>query len=269
MQVPLGEGREGGGTRQLSPPLTGRRSFLCGKDCLEQACDLRELNEARALAENPAVTLWTEAVTASMVLGIYPPGPRDHVRALWPARARGLDCALATAIDRAVDARRPYLRRWVDADDFAGRLRDTMHALMFGEALAWHDRRRWQAGYYRYLPEWIALSEAVGAIGAEVAVTAPPHPQTQEWRSRGLILDGATLGQQLAEIAQHPAFAPGNKRAVIGNTDRSGLSDALTQIAGSARGSSVARALRYACEDPYLPALLTTLPGLVDGAERD
>jgi hypothetical protein len=215
------------------------------------------------------VTLWTEAAAASLVLGIHPPAPRAHVRALWPAKARGLDCVLVTAADRAVDARRPYLRRWVDADDFAGRLRDTLHAMLAGEVPARHDRRRWQAGYYRYLLEWIALSDAVDAVGAEAAAAAPPHPQTWEWRSRGLILDGATLGQQLAEIAQHPAFAPGSKRAVLGNLDRSGLSDALTQVAGSARGSSVERAFRYVCEESRLAALLTTLPGLIDGAEND
>ncbi len=265
VQVPLGEGREAGGACDPIPPLTARRSVQCGKDCLERACDLRELNEARALAETPAVTMWTEAVTASLVLGIRPPEPRPHVRASWPASPRSLDCALATAVDRAVDARRPYLRPWIDVDDFAGRLRDTMTALLSGDAPPQHDRRRYQAGYYRYLPEWIALTDAVDAIGAEAAATAPPHPRTQEWRSRGLVLDGATLGQQLAEIARYPAFAPGNKRAVLGNLDRSGLSDALTRLGGSARGSSADRALRYACEDAHLPALLTTLPGLIDG----
>ena len=140
-----------------------------------------------------------------------------------------------------------------------------MLALLAGEALPQHDRRRWTAGDYRYLPEWITLIEAVKKIGADAAATAPTHPRTQEWRSRGLVLDGATLGQQLDEIARHPAFAPGNKRAVLGNSDRSGLSDALARLGGSAKGSSVERALRYACEDAYLPALLTTLPGLVDG----
>jgi DNA helicase HerA-like ATPase len=264
VRVPLGEGREADGVCDRVPPFSGRRSLLCGKDCLERACDLRELNEARALAEIPALTMWTEAVTASLVLGVRPPGPREHVRASWPAVQRGLDCALATAVDRAVDARRPYLRPWVDVDDFSGRLRDTMVALLSGDAPPQHDRRRWQAGYYRYLPEWIALADAVKAIGADAAVTAPPHSRTQEWRSRGLILDGATLGRQLAEIARHPAFAPGNKRAVLGNSSRSGLSDGLTRLGGSAKGSSVERALRYACEDAYLPALLTTLPGLVD-----
>ncbi len=269
VQVPLGESREAGGTRELTPPLAGRRSLLCGKDCLERACDLRELNEARALTEAPAVTLWTEVMAASLALGIHPPHPRGHVRTLWPVHVRGLDCALATAVDRAVDARRPYLRPWVDVDDFAGRLRDTMLAMLTGDAPARYDRRRWQAGYYRYLLEWIALSDAVDAVGAPVAATAPPYPQTQEWRRRGLILDGATLGQQLAEIARHPAFAPGNKRAVLGNLHRSGLSEALTQVAGSANGSSVDRALRYVCEEARLPALLTTLPSLIDGAGND
>jgi hypothetical protein len=140
--------------------------------------------------------------------------------------------------------------------------------VLAGEVPPRHDRRRWQAGYYRYLLEWIALSDAVDAIGAEAAATAPPHPQTQEWRSRGLILDGATLGQQLAEIVHHPAFAPGSKRAVLGNLDRSGLSDALTQVAGSASGSSLQHALRYVCDESHLPALLTTLPSLIDGTEN-
>jgi DNA helicase HerA-like ATPase len=268
VQVPLGESREAGGTRELTPPLTGRRSLLCGKDCLERACDLRELNEARALAQAPAVTLWTEAVAASLVLGIRPPHPREHVRGLWPAHVRSLDCALATVVGRAVDARRQYLRPWVDVDDFASRLRDTMLALLAGE-IPRYDRGRWRAGYYRYLPEWLALCDAVDAVGTTAAAIAPPHPQTREWRRRGLILDGTTLGQQLAEIAQHPAFAPGSKRAVLGNTDRSGLKDALTQVAGSARGGSIERALRYVCGEPGLPPLLTTLPALIDGTEDD
>src|SRR6266700_3744087 len=96
--------------------------------------------------------------------------------------------------------------------------------------------------------------------------STPSAPRSRPWRRRGLILDGATLGQQLAEIARHPAFAPGNKRAVLGNLHRSGLSEALTQVAGSANGSSVDRALRYVCEEARLPALLTTLPSLIDGA---
>ena len=269
VQVPLGEDREAGGTRELAPPLTGRRSVLCGKDCLERACDLRELNEARALAENPAVTLWTEAAAAALALGIQPPLPRGHVRALWPAGARGLDCALATAVDRAVDARRPYLRPWVDVDGFAGRLRDTLLAMLAGDPPVRYERRRWQVGYYRYLPEWLTLLAAVDAAGQEAAASAPPHPDTAEWRRRGLVLDGATLGAQLAEIARHPAFAPGTKKAVLGDSDRSGLRAALTQLAGSARGSSADRAFRYVCEEAALPALLTTLPGLIDGTEDD
>jgi uncharacterized protein len=265
VQVPLGESREAGGRSELVPPLSGRRSPLCGKDCLERACVLHELNEARVLAEVPAVVLWTEAVTAAQVLGIRPPSLRQHVRALWPTEPRSRDCALATAVDRAVDARRPYLRPWVDVEGFAARVRETMLAMLAGESPIRYDRRRWQAGYYRYLLEWIKLSEAVDAVGATAAAAAAPHPETQEWRRRGLLLEGATLGQQLAEMARQPGFAPGNKRAVLGNPDRSGFSEALTRIAGSAQGSTLERALRYVCEESHLPALISTLPGLIDG----
>lgn len=263
-KVPLGENREGGGSCDRIPPLTGRRSLLCGKDCHERACDLRELNDARALAEAPERTMWTEAVTAALVIGTRPPRPREHIRASWPEEQRGFDCALAAAIDRAVNARRPYLRPWVDVDDFSGRLRDTMLALLSGDTPSQEDRIRWRAGYYRYLPYWIDLEMTVEEMGTEAAATAPRHPQTDEWRSRGLVLDGATLGQQLAEMRRHPAFVPGNKKVVLGNLAHSGLNDALVRLGGSTRGSSAHQALRYVCEDADLRVLLTSLPRLID-----
>ena len=120
VQVPLGEAREADGVCDTIPPLTGRRSPLCGKNCLGQACDLRELNEARALAEIPALTMWTEAVTAAMVLGSVPraaqarpgimarPAARPRLRARHRRRPRG---RRPTSVPAAVDRRRRLLRQ--------------------------------------------------------------------------------------------------------------------------------------------------------------
>jgi hypothetical protein len=268
VRMQSGANREAHGSCELVPPLAGRRSVQCGPDCQKRACDLRELSEAFELASSPSVTLWTEAIAAAMVIGIQPPRPREHVRTLWPAGRRQLDCAIASSADRATDARRPYLRPWVDPDDFASHVGATMRAMIAADVPAYSDPRRWQAGHYRYLRELITLRAAAAEIG-DLGVTAPPHEQTAEWQDRGLVLDGTTMIAQLAELEGHPAFAPGSKKAVLGDPDRSGLADALVAIAGSARGVSAERAFRYVCAGPHLDALLAELPGLIDRADDD
>ena len=88
---------------------------------------------------------------------------------------RDLDCALATAVDRAVDARRPLLRRWVDADDFGLHLTGTLRSLLAGQTYECPDPERWQAGFYRYIREWVAIEQMATDLQRTIA-QAPGHP---------------------------------------------------------------------------------------------
>ena len=136
VQVAAGIDRESAEGCTRTPPLTGRRSVNCGDACLAPACTLRQINDASAIARAPAVTVWTEAVAAAILLGVSAPAPRQHVRDIWPAGGRDLDCALAAGADLAVDARRALLRRWIDADDFGLHLAGTMRSLLAGRPMS-------------------------------------------------------------------------------------------------------------------------------------
>jgi hypothetical protein len=221
---------------------------------------LRQINDAGAVARTPDAVVWTEAVAAAVLLGLDVPRPRRHVAELWPGPGRERDCAVAAAADCAVDARRALLRPWVDPDDFGQHLAVTMRALLAGLPYECPDPRRWQAGFYRYIREWVALEEAASALTAAELEQAPPHPQTAEWRTRGLILDGATLAGQLAEIACYPSFGPGSKRVIFGDRKSSGLDRSLAALVGISDAESMAQAFRYVCHGDALGALISVLP---------
>ena len=263
VRVTAGGDRESSEGCTRTPPLASRRTVLCGAACQAAACTLRQINDASASARTPAATVWTEAVTAAILLGLAPPAPRQHVRQLWPGGdldGRALDCALATAADLAVDARRAQLRPWVDPDDLGRHLAATLRSLLAGQLDPDPEPGRWQAGYYRYIREWVALEDLAAGLTGEQLAEAPGHPDLDQWRARGLTLDGSTLGQQLAEIRQHPSFVPGAKRVVFGDPHSSGLDSALVSLAGTVSTGGMERAFRYTSHGPGLDALITLLP---------
>ena len=265
VRMASGVDREDGGSCDTMPPLVGRRSTLCGVECRSLACNLREMNEAWARVDDPAVTVWVEAAAASLIIGLDPPMPRGSVRAVWATLSPGReqDCALASVTDRAVDARRSLLRAWVDVDDFAAQLRSSLAEQLAGASGAPAEPLRWKAGYYRYFGSWTTLIGSAHVLGMEAASVAPPHPKTLDWQSRGLFLEGATLAEQLDEIANHPALAERNKKVVLGDLDRSGLRQALVSLVGSSEAGGVSRALGYACAGAHLKLLLPVVSALV------
>jgi hypothetical protein len=264
VQVAAGIDRESAEGCTRTPPLTSRRSVNCGDACLAAACTLRQINDASAIARAPAITVWTEAVAAAILLGIAAPAPRQHVRDMWPADGRDLDCALAAGADLAVDARRALLRRWIDADDFGLRLAASLRSLLAGQAYECPDPERWQAGFYRHIRERVAIEQMAADLTENELAQAPGHPASGEWRRQGLILESTTLAGQLAEIRQHPSFAPGSKRVIFGDPRNSGLESALASLAGGVSAASMERALRYTCCGPGLEVLITLLPEIAE-----
>ncbi|WP_338083929.1 hypothetical protein [Candidatus Frankia nodulisporulans] len=256
-------------------PLTGRRSLLCGTDCTTRgACTLGQVNDAAHLAAEPLLVVWVEAVAAHQVIGLAhllgeaPPTPsaplRDEVLGL---AARLRDCLLAHAVDRAVAARATLLRPYIDPDDFADRLYETLRHLLTdipgqtntGAGTDTGDTRRWTAGSYRYQDVRRALTEARHCTGAD-----KPHPLTATWRHRGLFLTGTTIAEQFDEISHSPHYAPGLEAVGLGDLATSGLASAVRSLTGGTSEEYLRLALLQACAGADLAALRFQVTSLLE-----
>ncbi|MGI5161494.1 ATP-binding protein [Microbispora sp. CA-102843] len=118
VQVPLGEDRERG-TLGPVPPICGRRSAACGRECRTgKACTLVELREADLLAVAPEwawLRIWTDTVVLAFVTNRSLPGVPRVLADIWaelPAKRR--ECLLATLVERSVARRAWSLRTWFD-----------------------------------------------------------------------------------------------------------------------------------------------------------
>jgi DNA helicase HerA-like ATPase len=284
-------------------PLAGRRSRLCGTECVKgTACTLAETETAAGLAGEARLVVWVEAVAAHQVmgfdhlLGVGPPVPSPALRATLAALpARTLACVLAHAADRAVTARQDGLRGHVDSDDFADRLSETLTRLLdtasadaagseyseYSEGMAGYsegmagagdpasagapadtaaDTRRWTAGLYRWQDVRRTLVEATRGPDAD----AGPHPQTAAWRDRGLILDGRTATEQLAQLKHSAIYAHGQDHVSLGDTAASGLAAAVRHLAGGTTAECLTYALRLACSGAALSDLVDQVTDLLD-----
>ncbi|MCK9901581.1 hypothetical protein CC117_12880 [Parafrankia colletiae] len=228
------------------PPLRAARSDLCPPDCRTAPCTLRAMNEARHDSTSPLLVLWVEAVVAATVAGVHPVDPAPALSD-WLLRLppRQRDCALAHAVERAVDARRPLLRRWLDPADLADHILAELTARLGLRPPPTEDHLRFQAGVYRWHDVRGRLEAAVTRRGPGAA--RQPHPHTEQWARRGLILDGADVVDQMRAFREHPAHATGSHRVAIGDPDASGLTAAQVEVTGAAGGLHLRRAFARAC----------------------
>ncbi|MCM3882850.1 helicase HerA-like domain-containing protein [Frankia sp. R82] len=261
------------GARHDAIPLTGRRSLLCGTDCTTHgACTLGQVNDASHLAADPLLVVWVEAVAAHQVIGLAhllgqaPPTPTPALREKLLAQPpRTLDCLLAHAVDRAATARSLLLRPYVDLDEFARSLADTLHCMLVDVAASGTsegigaDTRRWTAGPYRYQDVRRALTEARRRPGAD-----QPHPLTGEWRHRGLSLTGTTIAAQFDEMLHSPHCAPGLEAVSLGNLAASGLALAVRSLTGGTSDEHLRLALHQACAGADLAALRFQMANLLE-----
>ncbi|OHV38502.1 MULTISPECIES: ATP-binding protein [Pseudofrankia] len=254
------------GARYDGAPLGGRRSELCGLDCQRAACTLWQINDASHLAEDPRLVVWVEAVAAHQVIGLAhllgqpPPVPvaalRHELLAL-PERTR--DCLLAHAVDRSVAARATLLRGYVDPDDFATRLADTLRRLLVGAPMDAADTRRWTAGQYRYQDVRRTLHAARDEPGAD-----RPHPDTADWRRRGLSIVATTVAAQFEELRGSARYAPGMDAVVLGDLTTSRFATAVRTLAGGVSEEHLHAALRLACVSGDLAKLHRQMTHLLE-----
>lgn len=262
-QLAGGMGTESAAGCEFYPPLRGRRSTHCGASCLGRACELGEMASAAVVARDPRVVVWSELVAASIVIGVDPPAPRPEVIAAWPSSSaspaddRLRDCALATLVEAAVDARRPALAPWVDPDDFAVRHHGALAALLAGLPSPEGDVRRWRAGAYRWVGVHGALEAAVDHVGGlEEARGYHPHPDTESWFDLGLALDADSLGGQFEQLLRDPAYALGSEAVALGDFRGSGLRAAVLTLAGATTPAYFAQAIRLTCAGETVGVLI-------------
>jgi hypothetical protein len=172
------------------------------------------------------LVLWLELLTVAHLTGRRAPDPDPA----WIASLRRsfddqtLECAVAHRIQAAVDARYAGIAEYNAPGDFLAHL----------AASAWRTLReephgcdvpevRWQAGTYR----WFDVKRALKAPGDG------PHPDTAAWAGRGLILDGRTRAEQLAELVDRPDYWRDDNATVLGTAKPTLIDVAVRKLSGT------------------------------------
>jgi uncharacterized protein len=124
VRVPFGGDREHGRGVSAAPPLAGRRSAACGHACSGgRPCTLVEIRAADLLAGSPRdawLRVWSEVFVLAHLVNRPRPRVPVPLRERWASLDERLrECALATAIDRAVLGRGQALRESYDPAELA------------------------------------------------------------------------------------------------------------------------------------------------------
>ena len=142
VRVPFGGDREvragpGQAAQTVPPPLTGRRSAACGQACMqERACTLVEIRAADLVAgstQDAWLRVWSEVYVLAHLVNRPRPRVPVPLRQRWASLdGRLRECALATAIDRAVLGRGQALRESYDPDGLASACAVSAAAMLDG-----------------------------------------------------------------------------------------------------------------------------------------
>lgn len=198
------------------PPVTPR-STTCPAACRPEPCSLETIVLADRLPVRPQLDLWAEVVVLAHLVGevVGAPGPG------WVASVTGdervVGCAVAHAVDRAVDRRSVEVRRWYDPGSLKREVAEVMRTQLAGGPALGVPDHRWRIGHYR----WVEVIRSLEAAPAGDD-TDRPHPSTGTWRGLGLDVPGATWADQLlhareaaARAVVSPCSALGGEPAVI------------------------------------------------------
>jgi len=123
-RIPVVPRRPGAAGPGVPPPLSGRRSAACGRQCRESApCRLAELRDAELLAasaEHAWLRVWTETLLLSFLTDNPPPAVPAPLRRRWRCLGRrSRECLLARVTDQQIGARGAALRASYDPSRLA------------------------------------------------------------------------------------------------------------------------------------------------------
>jgi Helicase HerA-like C-terminal len=257
VRLPLGERRE----RVLDgppPPIAGRRSPACGRQCRTgRACSLAEMRGAELLSgtpENAWLRIWAEALVLAFLTGNGLPAVPEPARRGWvgsEADPRRRECVLASVIERSVAARGISLRESYEPQRLMEKAAEAASRILDGAAglVGTHAGPTW------VIPQVRWLHEADRAVGlAHRSATAP-----------GLTFDlpgvadgpGVPMEQRLYELRTHPLSLEleHNRQpawdALLGADDHAGFAhDLATVMIGVDGGARLSGAANVMCGPP-------------------
>jgi len=165
----------------VPPPVNGRRSVACGRQCREaRACHLAELREAELLAASPDhawLRVWTETFLLAFLTDNPLPAVPAPLRRRWQSLgARLRECLLAHVIDRRAGIRAVAMRVSYDPSRLAQVIASAA-ATRLGDADGTPPAVRpgpaWVVPQLRWLHEIERLCP-LGGAGLAPADQAPP-----------------------------------------------------------------------------------------------
>jgi len=226
VSMPLGEARETAAGASRAVQVARARSVACGAECGARPCTLREMTEAKLLADDPRLILWIELLTVAHLVGEPAPGPDeawlDELRGR--AARRTLECAVAHLVQSAIDARYSGLAADYQPEALARHLAASAGRRIAGQVRACDgDEVQWQAGRFR----WV---DVVRALRADEGDRGRPHPRTAEWTARGLELAGGTQQEQYQELLRLPWLWLPSYRSIVGAGDPAAFERAVARL---------------------------------------
>ncbi len=252
VRIPLGERRE----RVLAgpaPPILGRRSAACGRQCrYGRACSLFELRTAELMSgsqDEAWVRIWVETLVLAFLTNRGIPAVPGPVRRRWAgfdSEQRLRECVLATVIERAVAARATWLRESYDPAQLMDSVADTALRILEGTV----DLVGGRAGATWVIPQLRWVHEIEQALAA-----ASPADQAPDLTYDLRIADGPgiTAEERLEELARHPLSMELERNrlpawnALVGNDEHAAFFDdidtVLIGVDGHARAAEAARSM--------------------------
>ncbi|MGE5289303.1 MAG: ATP-binding protein [Micromonosporaceae bacterium] len=204
VRLPLGERRE----RVLegpAPPIRGRRSPACGRQCrTSRACSLAEMRAAELMSgatEYSWLRIWSEALVLAFLTNNGLPAVPEPARRRWvgsDGNPRLRECVLASVIERAVAARALALRDSYEPQRLMQKAAETASRILDGAA----GLAGAKAG-----PTWV-IPQVRWLFEADQAVTAAGRSGVAPALSFDLpgVTDGPGVPaqQRLYELRTHP-----------------------------------------------------------------
>jgi len=244
VRVPFGgdrEGRDGPGqaAQTVPPPLTGRRSAACGQACTEaRPCTLVEIRAADLVARSTQ-DAWLRVWAEVYVLAHLVNRPRPRVPVPLRQRWAGLDerlreCALATAIDRAVLGRGQALCESYDPAGLASAAAASAAAMLDGgKGAGTMPGTTWVIPQLQWLHELERVCPLDGPAPDPFAVAPPLDYSLPDLADRADV----KIGQRVSGLRRHALSmeVPRNRlvawAALLGEDDQAAFIEDLAAVA--------------------------------------
>lgn len=174
-------------------PPARHRSRSCPSWCSTRPCNLAELEAHAELARDPLFEVWIELAVLAHISGRVLPSPdATWLRAIEGQGHDPLRCALGLAVDAGVTGRWSVLQRYYPPSDLAEHLTTVLSGSLRGSPSACTQEVQWQAGRFRWADVATALNAHQGS--------PDPHPLTDKWKTRGLVLPERPVREQYQEL---------------------------------------------------------------------